>query len=84
MLKRSDQMTTFTLTRAELLQHSGLSPAELSWYQVHFVEQMRLLTERIGGDERFSTDAILLLRGLSAMRAQGASADQIKGWFGLV
>lgn len=77
-------MATFTLTQAELLRQVGLSPAELSWYQVHFVEQMRLLTDRTGGEERFSTDAILLLRGLSAMRAQGASAEQIKGWFGLV
>lgn len=77
-------MATFALTRAELLHQSGLSPAELSWYQVHFVEQMRLLTDRTGGEERFSADAILLLRGLCAMRAQGASAEQIKGWFGLV
>ncbi len=77
-------MATFALTRAELLYQAGVSPAELSWYQVHFVEQMRVLTDRASGEERFSTDAVLLLRGLSAMRAQGASANQIKGWFGLL
>ena len=77
-------MSIVWITKAELLAEVGLTAEELVWFEEQFREQMRLLS-RPGeeGPLLYARDAILLLRGLAAMRSQGATADQIKGWFGL-
>lgn len=77
-------MSAQWLSQEELLSQVGLSVKELRWFQEQFHEQMKVLTQT-GEDtgERFLPDAVLLLRCLSAMKAQGATAEQIKGWFGL-
>jgi len=72
------------LTERQLLDRVGLSPAELRWYGEQFSAQMRCLeAAQPDGGVRYAPDAVALLRGLSAMVAQGASPDQIKTWFGL-
>lgn len=72
------------LTEQELLERVGLSRAELRWFEEHFREQMRFLIRREGaGTVTYAPDAVAMLQGLSAMIAQGATPDQIKGWFGL-
>lgn len=72
------------VTLEQLLAEVGITAAELRYFQNHFAAQLRALTTReTDGTLRFSREAILLLRSLSAMRAQGATPAQIKGWFGL-
>lgn len=72
------------LTEGELLERVGLSRAELRWFEEQFGEQMRFLIRRQGeGQNTYNPDAVALLRGLSAMVSQGATPEQIKGWFGL-
>lgn len=72
------------LTEGELLGSVGISRSELRWFSAQFHEQMRLLTRRDQEEGLlFHGDAVALLRGLSAMVAQGATPEQIKAWFGL-
>lgn len=72
------------LTERELLERVGVSREELRWFEEHFREQMRYLTRREGeGPLSYAPETVALLQGLSAMIAQGATPDQIKGWFGL-
>lgn len=72
------------LSEQELVNLVGISKAELRWFEEQFREQMRLLTRReVGGAARYAPDSVALLRGLSAMIGQGATPEQIKGWFGL-
>ena len=81
--QRVPSYPSYSLSRDELLQQTGITAKDLAWYQEHFQSQMRLLSQVTGDGERFAADAVLLLRGLSAMRSQGATAEQIKSWFGL-
>lgn len=75
---------TAWLSEGELLEQVGLSRMELRWFEEQFREQMRFLIRREGvGPATYNPDAVALLRGLSAMVSQGATPDQIKGWFGL-
>lgn len=75
---------TSWLTEAELLDQVGLSRTELRWFSEQFREQMRFLVRKEGAEpEVYNPDAVALLRGLSAMVSQGATPEQIKGWFGL-
>lgn len=72
------------LTEGQLLESVGLTRAELHWYAAQFSAQMRcLVSAQPDGGVRYAPDAVPLLRGLSAMVAQGASPEQIKTWFGL-
>lgn len=72
------------LTEEELLEQVDLNQAELRWFEEQFREQMRFLIRREGnGPAAYAPDTVAMLRGLSAMVAQGATPDQIKGWFGL-
>lgn len=72
------------LTEQELLERAGLSQPELRWFEEQFREQMRFLIRREGaGAVTYAPDAVAMLQGLAAMIAQGATPDQIKGWFGL-
>lgn len=72
------------LTEEELLTQVGLSRAELRWFEEQFREQMRFLIRREGeGPVTYNPDAVAMLRGLAAMVGQGATPEQIKGWFGL-
>lgn len=72
------------LLAEELLARVGLTPEDLDWFHLHFQEQMRLLTSKgFDGRTRYARETVLLLSSLSAMRAQGATPDQIKGWFGM-
>lgn len=68
----------------ELLGVLEMTEADFAWYQENFREQLRLLSQ-VGEDGQmlFSTDTVLLLRGLSGMRTQGVTPEQIKTWFGL-
>lgn len=67
----------------ELLRLVAMSEADLVWYREQFREQFRVLCRQEEGQELFAHDAVNLLRSLSAMRAHGATPEQIKGWFGL-
>ncbi len=77
-------MSAKWLAQEDLLAQVGITAQELRYFQEQFQEQMKVLTQK--GDDgapRFLPDAVLLLRCLSAMKAQGATPEQIKGWFGL-
>ena len=72
------------LEREVVAAKSALSLTELAWFEEQFREQMRLLSRRgEHGKTMYRADVLRLLSGLSAMCAQGATPDQIKGWFGL-
>ncbi|MFZ5814132.1 MAG: hypothetical protein ACOY93_02345 [Bacillota bacterium] len=72
------------LTEQELLEQVGIEQAELRWLEEQFREQIRFLQRREGeGPLLYAPDAVALLRGLSTMTSQGATPEQIKGWFGL-
>jgi len=72
------------MKRDELAVALDMTGEELLWYEEQFREQIRLLT-RPGEDGGvvYSSDALRLLQGVSAMCAHGATPEQIKGWFGL-
>ena len=72
------------LTEGELLEQAGLSRDELRWFRERFAAQMAYLT-RTGplGEPWYAPDAVVLLRSLAAMVAQGATPEQIKAWYGL-
>lgn len=72
------------LKREELLAAAGLTEAELQLLQAEFPEQMKCLTNEVSaGQHQFAQEAVHFLRSVTAMRDQGATTDQIKGWFGL-
>lgn len=72
------------LEREVVAVRAGVSLTELTWFEEQFREQMRLLSRRDqSGKVVYQSDVLRLLTGLSAMCAQGATPDQIKGWFGL-
>jgi|GEM_PF-2557048 len=76
-------MQTSWLSEAELLEQVGLSTDELRWYEEQFAQQMRYLKRAEGVSTWYNPDAVAMLRGLSTMVSQGATPEQIKGWFGL-
>jgi len=72
------------LEREAVAARAGVSLTELAWFEEQFREQMRLLSRRNeAGKIIYRSDVLRLLTGLAAMCAQGATPDQIKGWFGL-
>lgn len=71
------------LSEAELLAQVGIDQAEFRFLAEAFREQMRYLVRQEGGVVTYNPDAVAMLRGLATMIAQGASPEQIKGWFGL-
>lgn len=72
------------LGREELLAAVGITEAELQLLQSEFPEQMRCLTRELApGQHQFAHEAVHFLRSVAAMRDQGATTEQIKGWFGL-
>lgn len=72
------------LGKEELLAAVGITEAELQLLHAEFPEQMRCLTRELSpGQHQFTREAIHFLRSVSAMRDQGATTEQIKGWFGL-
>lgn len=77
-------MAVSWLRREELAAALDMSGEELRWFEEQFHEQVRLLT-RTGDDGAvvYSGDALRLLQGVASMCAQGATPEQIKGWFGL-
>ncbi len=76
-------MAEVWLSEADLLEEVGLSLDEFRWYAEQFAQQMRYLVREEEGVVRYSPDAVPMLRGLSTMVSQGATPEQIKGWFGL-
>lgn len=71
------------LSESELLAQAGIDQAEFRFLSEAFREQMRYLVRQEGGVISYNSDAVAMLRGLATMIAQGASPEQIKGWFGL-